>query len=153
MGFGKRKEDGKRGEAFDIGMSCCSCKKRPCIWYPKFYSGSGLQLEKCWYRVLPALQNPHLTFAATVNDRTRFALNLTSFIYQYLPLWKSSYCPISTTLDPKTSLHNLSIMASFPNVYTHRKVADAASKACEICYKPSTSVLVTPENKVSQSLS
>jgi hypothetical protein len=39
-------------------------------------------------------------------------------------------------------------MASFPNVYTHRKVADTASKACEICFKPSTSVLVTPENKV-----
>ena len=37
-------------------------------------------------------------------------------------------------------------MASFPNVYTHRKVADTASKSCEICYKPSTSVLVTPEN-------
>ncbi|TVY44254.1 hypothetical protein LSUB1_G000985 [Lachnellula subtilissima] len=40
-------------------------------------------------------------------------------------------------------------MASFPNVYTHRKVADTASKSCEICYKPSTSVLVTPESKVS----
>jgi hypothetical protein len=39
-------------------------------------------------------------------------------------------------------------MASFPNVYTHRKVADTASKTCEICFKPSTSVLVTPENKV-----
>ncbi|KIM93003.1 hypothetical protein OIDMADRAFT_138539 [Oidiodendron maius Zn] len=38
-------------------------------------------------------------------------------------------------------------MASFPNTYTHRKVADTASKSCEICYKPSTSVLVTPENK------
>ncbi|KAH8602212.1 VPS4-associated protein 1 [Bisporella sp. PMI_857] len=38
-------------------------------------------------------------------------------------------------------------MASFPNVYAHRKVAQTASKACEICYKPSTSVLVTPENK------
>ncbi|PSS27169.1 hypothetical protein M430DRAFT_23651 [Amorphotheca resinae ATCC 22711] len=36
---------------------------------------------------------------------------------------------------------------SFPNVYTHRKVADTASKPCELCYKPSTSVLVTPENK------
>jgi len=45
---------------------------------------------------------------------------------------------------PKFSLN----MASFPNVYTHRKVADTASKACEICYKPTTSVLVTPENKV-----
>ncbi|KAM3076231.1 hypothetical protein ACMFMG_006263 [Clarireedia jacksonii] len=38
-------------------------------------------------------------------------------------------------------------MASFPNVWTHRKVADTASKPCEICYKPSTSVLITPENK------
>ncbi|KAH6674580.1 VPS4-associated protein 1 [Halenospora varia] len=38
-------------------------------------------------------------------------------------------------------------MASFPNIYTHRKVADTASKSCEICYKPSTSVLVTGDNK------
>ena len=40
------------------------------------------------------------------------------------------------------------MMASFQNIYTHRKVADTASKACEICYKPSASVLVAPENKV-----
>lgn len=39
-------------------------------------------------------------------------------------------------------------MASFPNVYTHRKVAEAASKRCEICFKPSTSVLVTPDKQV-----
>ncbi|KAL2073204.1 hypothetical protein VTL71DRAFT_10528 [Oculimacula yallundae] len=38
-------------------------------------------------------------------------------------------------------------MASFANIYTHRKVADTASKACEICYRPSTSVMVAPENK------
>ncbi|KAK7697554.1 hypothetical protein SLS64_013436 [Diaporthe eres] len=38
-------------------------------------------------------------------------------------------------------------MASFPNVYTHRKVAEAASKRCEICFKPSTSVLVTPDKE------
>lgn len=39
-------------------------------------------------------------------------------------------------------------MASFANIYTHRKVADTASKPCEICYRPSTSVMVAPENKV-----
>ncbi|KAG6354430.1 hypothetical protein INS49_004447 [Diaporthe citri] len=39
-------------------------------------------------------------------------------------------------------------MASFPNVYTHRKVAEAASKRCEICFKPSTSVLVTPDKQL-----
>ena len=32
-------------------------------------------------------------------------------------------------------------------------MADTASKSCEICYKPSTSVLVTPESKVSISSS
>ena len=37
---------------------------------------------------------------------------------------------------------------AFPNIYTHRKVADTASKPCDICFKPSTSVLVVPENKV-----
>ncbi|KFZ16159.1 hypothetical protein V501_02354 [Pseudogymnoascus sp. VKM F-4519 (FW-2642)] len=36
---------------------------------------------------------------------------------------------------------------AFPNIYTHRKVADTASKPCDICFKPSTSVLVVPENK------
>jgi len=41
---------------------------------------------------------------------------------------------------------------AFQNIYTHRKVADTSAKACEICYKPSTSVLVAPENKVIKSL-
>jgi len=38
---------------------------------------------------------------------------------------------------------------AFPNIYMHRKVADTAAKGCDICFKPSTSVLITPENKVS----
>ncbi|RFU81680.1 aaa-atpase vps4-associated 1 domain-containing [Trichoderma arundinaceum] len=37
--------------------------------------------------------------------------------------------------------------APFPNIYTHRKVADSAAKACDICYKPSSSVLITPDKK------
>ncbi|CAK7214741.1 hypothetical protein SCUCBS95973_002237 [Sporothrix curviconia] len=36
---------------------------------------------------------------------------------------------------------------SFPNVYTHRKVAEGSAKGCDVCYKPTTSVLITPENK------
>ncbi|KAI5863537.1 DUF1742-domain-containing protein [Durotheca rogersii] len=36
---------------------------------------------------------------------------------------------------------------SFPNIWHHRKVADTSAKACDICFKPSTSVLITPENK------
>ncbi|KAI0163319.1 VPS4-associated protein 1 [Pestalotiopsis sp. NC0098] len=36
---------------------------------------------------------------------------------------------------------------SFPNVWHHRKVAESAAKGCDICYKPSTSVLVTPEKQ------
>ncbi|KAI2624718.1 VPS4-associated protein 1 [Hypomontagnella submonticulosa] len=36
---------------------------------------------------------------------------------------------------------------SFPNIWHHRKVADTSAKACEVCFKPSSSVLVTPENK------
>jgi hypothetical protein len=38
--------------------------------------------------------------------------------------------------------------APFPNIYTHRKVAETSSKACDVCYKPSTSVLITPDKKV-----
>ena len=37
---------------------------------------------------------------------------------------------------------------SFPNVYAHRKVADTSAKSCDICFKPSTSVLITPDSKV-----
>ncbi|KAK4160250.1 hypothetical protein QBC43DRAFT_114631 [Cladorrhinum sp. PSN259] len=36
---------------------------------------------------------------------------------------------------------------SFPNIYTHRKVAETSAKSCEICFKPSTSVLITQDNK------
>ncbi len=38
---------------------------------------------------------------------------------------------------------------SFPNIWHLRRVADTASKACYICYKPSSSVLITPDSKVS----
>ncbi|EHK46931.1 hypothetical protein TRIATDRAFT_217303 [Trichoderma atroviride IMI 206040] len=37
--------------------------------------------------------------------------------------------------------------APFANLYTLRKVAEAAAKACDVCYKPSTSVLITPDKK------
>lgn len=36
---------------------------------------------------------------------------------------------------------------SLPNIWHHRKVAEGSAKACWICYKPSTSVLITPDNK------
>ncbi|KAJ5191026.1 Protein of unknown function DUF1742 [Penicillium cinerascens] len=36
---------------------------------------------------------------------------------------------------------------SLKNIYHLRRVADTSSKACLICYKPSTSVLITPDNK------
>lgn len=36
---------------------------------------------------------------------------------------------------------------AFSNVYTHRKVAETKAKSCDICYKLSTSVLITPDNK------
>ena len=37
---------------------------------------------------------------------------------------------------------------SLPNIWHLRKVADSSSKACYICYKPTTSVLITPDHKV-----
>ncbi|EJT70321.1 hypothetical protein GGTG_12493 [Gaeumannomyces tritici R3-111a-1] len=37
--------------------------------------------------------------------------------------------------------------APFPNVYTRRLVADTAAKGCDICYKPSTTVLITPNKQ------
>ncbi|RMZ86247.1 hypothetical protein DV737_g116, partial [Chaetothyriales sp. CBS 132003] len=35
-----------------------------------------------------------------------------------------------------------------PNVWHLRTVAEASSKACYVCYKPTTAVLITPDNKV-----
>jgi hypothetical protein len=37
---------------------------------------------------------------------------------------------------------------AFPNVYIHRKVAETKAKSCDICFKLSASVLITPDNKV-----
>ncbi|KAL2260854.1 hypothetical protein VTK26DRAFT_5036 [Humicola hyalothermophila] len=36
---------------------------------------------------------------------------------------------------------------AFPNVYMHRKVAETSAKPCDICFKPSSSVLITSDNK------
>ncbi|KAJ5915097.1 hypothetical protein N7454_011209 [Penicillium verhagenii] len=36
---------------------------------------------------------------------------------------------------------------SLTNVYHLRRVADTSAKSCLICHKPSTSVLITPDNK------
>ncbi|KAI9696977.1 MAG: hypothetical protein M1836_004938 [Candelina mexicana] len=36
---------------------------------------------------------------------------------------------------------------SIPNIWHLRRVAETASKACYICYKPSSSVLITPDSK------
>jgi hypothetical protein len=38
--------------------------------------------------------------------------------------------------------------APFENTWYHRKVAENASKPCNICFKPTSSVLITPNNKV-----
>lgn len=45
----------------------------------------------------------------------------------------------------KNQLHRT---MSLQNVWHLRRVADTAAKACYVCYKPSSSVLITPDNKV-----
>lgn len=55
--------------------------------------------------------------------------------------------PTETTARCPSMRPTASDMA-FPNVYTHRKVAETKLKACDICYKLSSSVLITPDNKV-----
>ena len=37
---------------------------------------------------------------------------------------------------------------SLTNVYHLRRVADTSAKPCLICFKPATSVMITPDNKV-----
>ena len=41
-------------------------------------------------------------------------------------------------------------MAALVNIWHLRKVAEASAKPCDICYKPTTGVLITPDNKASQ---
>ncbi|KAI9815033.1 MAG: hypothetical protein M1827_002876 [Pycnora praestabilis] len=36
---------------------------------------------------------------------------------------------------------------SIPNVWHLRRVAETSSKACDICYKPTTTVLITPDKR------
>ncbi|CCU82165.1 unnamed protein product [Blumeria hordei] len=38
-------------------------------------------------------------------------------------------------------------MSTFPNIYTHRKVADHGAKPCDVCFKACTSVLVASGQK------
>ncbi len=40
-----------------------------------------------------------------------------------------------------------STTGALPNIYHHRRVVAASSKPCFICYKPTTSVLITPDNR------
>lgn len=53
--------------------------------------------------------------------------------------------PKSLELSPQYSIE---MIAPFANVYNLRKVAEASAKACDTCYKPTTSVLITPDKKV-----
>lgn len=41
---------------------------------------------------------------------------------------------------------------AFPNEYTLRTVAEASSKPCVICHRPSTRVLITTDNKVGKTV-
>ncbi|KAJ5342023.1 hypothetical protein N7541_011147 [Penicillium brevicompactum] len=42
---------------------------------------------------------------------------------------------------------SLCFIMSLTNVYHVRRVAETSAKACIICYKPSTTVMITPDNK------
>lgn len=47
------------------------------------------------------------------------------------------------------TIHRIDTMSmSLQNIWHLRRVADTAAKACYICYKPSSSVLITPDNRV-----
>ncbi|KAF2199687.1 DUF1742-domain-containing protein [Delitschia confertaspora ATCC 74209] len=41
----------------------------------------------------------------------------------------------------------MSASTALPNTWHHRRVAEASAKPCWICYKPTSSVLITPDNK------
>ncbi|CAG8930902.1 unnamed protein product [Penicillium salamii] len=52
---------------------------------------------------------------------------------------------VLTTIQ--TILTALFGIMSLANVYHVRRVAETSAKACMICYKPSTTVMITPDNK------
>lgn len=59
-------------------------------------------------------------------------------------VYDASYADV--LLPQSDQIHN--VVMSFPNVWHHRKVADTASRGCDVCYKPTTSVLATPGKQV-----
>lgn len=60
-------------------------------------------------------------------------------------LEETTTCGCGSSVDPQ--FQDGPGMA-FPNVYAHRKVAETKAKPCDICFKLSCSVLITPDNKV-----
>ena len=42
---------------------------------------------------------------------------------------------------------------AFPNVYAHRKVAETSAKSCDVCYRPTSSVLITSDSKAGSEIS
>lgn len=57
------------------------------------------------------------------------------------PFHSTSLIPVCCALANKFKM-------ALVNVWHLRRVADASAKPCDICYKPTTSVLITPDNKV-----
>ncbi|KAF3399895.1 hypothetical protein F1880_008322 [Penicillium rolfsii] len=63
-----------------------------------------------------------------------------------LPVWTTSNQHVVKSELQNTQDQRSEAM-SLTNVYHLRRVADTSAKACLICYKPSTSVMITPDNK------
>lgn len=53
----------------------------------------------------------------------------------------SGYCSYSLYITQTFTM-------ALVNVWHLRKVAESSTKPCDICYKPTPSVLITPDNKV-----
>jgi hypothetical protein len=58
--YRKRKEDWRREEAFDIGISCCGAKRVKASDNHKIYFCAAAR--KLLAGILPASQSPHLMF-------------------------------------------------------------------------------------------
>ena len=55
---------------------------------------------------------------------------------------------LAKDIFPCRLLNDAFPMSLLVNVWHLRRVAEASGKPCDICYKPTTSVLITPDNKV-----
>jgi hypothetical protein len=89
----------------------------------------------------------HDTVPSLSTATPRFVFKLSSFPREF---GYSQIFHIEITLQHRNHAYdkNPTMATTLPNTWHLRRVAETAAKSCLICHKPSSSVLITPNNKV-----